>query len=90
MLSATGLISLIIYHFLNHSYSKIQRGYVLMSMLLGGIAITLLFQHAPRYGVLNINDIILDIRTYVSFLFIMLCLQQFFIQFKYQPVSNQS
>jgi hypothetical protein len=83
MLSATGLLSWIIYLALRQKQKNIRRGYVLFCLLLWGIAITLLFQHSPKYGVHKLWSITLDIKTYTSFLMIMLCLQQFFLQFKY-------
>jgi hypothetical protein len=83
MLSATWLISWIIYLTLKQRESNIRRWYILFCLLLWGIAITLLFQHSPKYGVHKLWSVVLDIKTYTSFIVIMLCLQQFFLQFQY-------
>ncbi len=84
MISITGLVSWLIYALLKQRNKDINRGYILFCMLLVGIAITLIFQHSPKYWVLKIGPIVFDIKTYVSFLTIMVCLQQFFLQFKYK------
>jgi len=57
-------------------WSKKRTGYGILgfAILLFVINITLMLQQYPRYGVISLGSVMLDIKQYISFLGIMYCL----------------
>lgn len=82
-LSIVWVITIVIHMLLATYKSTIKRGYLTIAIALSGIAAILILQHSPKYGILTRGPIILDIKSYISFLLVMICLQQFFLQFRY-------
>ncbi len=61
-------------------YRNIKVGYLTLAILTILVNIALYFQQSPKYWVLGFSDITLDIKSYLSFVIVMICIQQFLLQ----------
>lgn len=73
-LSIGAIISVLVISILKMTKKKIWYGMLGFAMLLLTINITFLFQQYPRYGVISLGSLTLDIKNYAAFLMMLRCL----------------
>lgn len=79
-LSIAGALTTGLHIAIKQFYHNIKVGYLTIAILTILTNIALYFQQSPKYWVLAFLDITLDIKAYLSFVIVMICIQQFLLQ----------